>query len=201
MHQTPHVVMNVGHPEGVIPSGDSAALIQAEHMGQLPRCLIQGITHICRGSNDSIYSESSSMHVVKGKASVCLERLCKMHNDALYWLPGACFSVQALRPFSHDHDDAGRAVLTYLIMGGIGTLYDELLPIFCSEDLEHGGLGMSSGQIGQILMVCGCALMVFQMFGYSRLSKALGPLRLLRVACWGHVLMMLLPAFGTTVRL
>ncbi len=53
---------------------------------------------------------------------------------------------------------AGRAVLTYLIMGGIGTLYDELLPIFCSEDLEHGGLGMTSGQIGQILMVCGCIL-------------------------------------------
>ncbi|DBA97084.1 TPA: hypothetical protein ACH3X1_014854 [Trebouxia sp. C0004] len=93
----------------------------------------------------------------------------------------------------------GRAVLTYLIMGGIGTLYDELLPIFCSEDLEHGGLGMTSGQIGQILMVCGCALMLFQMFGYSRLSKALGPLRLLRLACWGHVIMMLLPAFGTTV--
>ncbi len=85
-------------------------------------------------------------------------------------------------------------------MGGIGTLYDELLPIFCSEDLEHGGLGMTSGQIGQILMVCGCALMLFQMFGYSRLSKALGPLRLLRLACWGHVIMMLLPAFGTTVR-
>ena len=94
---------------------------------------------------------------------------------------------------------AGRAVLTYLIMGGIGTLYDELLPIFCSEDLEHGGLGMSSGQIGQILMVCGCALMLFQMFGYSKLSKALGPLRLLRIACWGHVLMMLLPPVGTTV--
>ena len=90
-------------------------------------------------------------------------------------------------------------MLTYLIMGGIGTLYDELLPIFCSEDLEHGGLGMSSGQIGQILMVCGCALMLFQMFGYSRLSAALGPLRLLRLACWGHVIMMLLPAFGTTV--
>ena len=90
-------------------------------------------------------------------------------------------------------------MLTYLIMGGIGTLYDELLPIFCSEDLEHGGLGMTSGQSGQILMVCGCALMLFQMFGYSRLSKALGPLRLLRLACWGHVLMMLLPAFGTTV--
>lgn len=90
-------------------------------------------------------------------------------------------------------------MLTYLIMGGIGTLYDELLPIFCSEDLKHGGLGMTSGQIGQILMVCGCALMLFQMFGYSRLSKALGPLRLLRLACWGHVLMMLLPAFGTTV--
>ena len=86
-------------------------------------------------------------------------------------------------------------------MGGIGTLYDELLPIFCSEDLEHGGLGMTSGQIGQILMVCGCALMLFQMFGYSRLSKALGPLRLLSLACWGHVIMMLLPAFGTTVSL
>lgn len=94
---------------------------------------------------------------------------------------------------------AGHAVLTYLIMGGIGTLYDELLPIFCSEDLQHGGLGMSSGQIGQILMVCGCALMLFQMFGYSRLSKALGPLRLLRTACWGHVVMMLLPPFGATV--
>lgn len=90
-------------------------------------------------------------------------------------------------------------MLAYLIMGGIGTLYDELLPIFCSEDLEHGGLGMSSGQIGQILMVCGCALMLFQMFGYSKLSKALGPLRLLSMACWGHVLMMLLPPFGSTV--
>lgn len=85
-------------------------------------------------------------------------------------------------------------------MGGIGTLYDELLPIYCSEDLADGGLGMSSGQIGQILMVCGCALMIFQMFGYSRLSKALGPLRLLYLSCWGHVLMMLLPAFGVLVR-
>ena len=89
-------------------------------------------------------------------------------------------------------------MLTYLVMGGLGTLYDELLPIFCSEDAQHGGLGMSSGQIGQILMVCGCALMLFQMFGYSRLTKALGPLRLLRLACWGHVMMMLLPPFGTT---
>lgn len=84
-------------------------------------------------------------------------------------------------------------------MGGIGTLYDELLPIYCSEDLADGGLGMTSGQIGQILMVCGCALMIFQMFGYSRLSKALGPLRLLYLSCWGHVLMMLLPAFGVLV--
>lgn len=94
----------------------------------------------------------------------------------------------------------GRAVLAYLMMGGIGTLYDELLPIYCSEDLADGGLGMTSGQIGQILMVCGCALMIFQMFGYSRLSKALGPLRLLYLSCWGHVLMMLLPAFGVLVR-
>ena len=38
--------------------------------------------------------------------------------------------------------------------------------------------------------------LLLQMLGYSRLSKLQNLLGLLGIACWGHVIMMLLPAFG-----
>uniref|UniRef100_A0ACD5YHK7 Uncharacterized protein n=1 Tax=Avena sativa TaxID=4498 RepID=A0ACD5YHK7_AVESA len=62
------------------------------------------------------------------------------------------------------------------------TAYSEILSIWAVSDRKYGGLSFSSGDIGQVLSMAGASLLVYQLFLYNRVNKALGPLISSRIA-------------------
>lgn len=69
-----------------------------------------------------------------------------------------CHTITSFRFIERSHTTisagcTGKAIAAYVLLGGVVTLYEELLPIFCKENVQHKGLGMNTQDIGSMLTV------------------------------------------------
>lgn len=64
--------------------------------------------------------------------------------------------------------------LILLINACMGTAMNELLPLWCWADREHGGLDYSTMQIGFAFSIASCILLIFQSMFYSSLESSFG---------------------------
>lgn len=77
------------------------------------------------------------------------------------------------------------AVILYALLGLVGLVSNELLPIYLLNDAAHGGFSWDSTDLGISAMTAGPLLILFQAFAFARLCKWIG---LMRVQRWNLAL-------------
>ena len=90
----------------------------------------------------------------------------------------------ALRRLRRDGWDAHTitAASSYAVLAFIAIGYDEILPVYAKTREDLGGLRLSASQIGIVLVVGGVALILFQVFAFPIVLRALGVTKALRSA-------------------
>ncbi|ONK78528.1 uncharacterized protein A4U43_C02F19780 [Asparagus officinalis] len=128
-----------------------------------------------------------------------------------YFLPCFCISLFAVGAFiscfwlaetlhnhsDHDEETDGTpaskknlfknwplmsSIIVYCVFSLHDMAYTEIFSIWAVSDKLYGGLSFSSQDVGEVLAVTGCSLLVFQLFLYIWISKLLGPIISARVA-------------------
>ncbi|PKU87933.1 putative peptide/nitrate transporter [Dendrobium catenatum] len=74
------------------------------------------------------------------------------------------------------------AIIVYCIFSFNDTAYSEIFSLWAESSVKHGGLSFSSQDVGAVLAITGFGLLVFQLFVYPYLDKALGPVTSSRTA-------------------
>jgi diphthamide biosynthesis protein 2 len=66
------------------------------------------------------------------------------------------------------------AIASYAALAAIAIGYDEIFPVYAKTSTSLGGLELSAGEIGAVLVFGGVTLVTFQLFLFPRVLKALG---------------------------
>ncbi|KAI0498227.1 hypothetical protein KFK09_021468 [Dendrobium nobile] len=74
------------------------------------------------------------------------------------------------------------AIIVYCIFSFNDTAYSEIFSLWAESSVKYGGLSFSSQDVGAVLAITGFGLLVFQLFVYPYLDKALGPVTSSRTA-------------------
>jgi MFS family permease len=77
------------------------------------------------------------------------------------------------------------AVMLYALLGLVGLVSNELHPLYVLNGREHGGFGLDSSALGVMASTAGPFLIAFQAFGFEKVVKKAG---LVRVQRWNLVL-------------
>ncbi|TVU42223.1 hypothetical protein EJB05_08616 [Eragrostis curvula] len=74
------------------------------------------------------------------------------------------------------------SLITYCVFSFHDLAYTEVFSLWAESGKKYGGLGLSSGNVGQVLAVTGVSLLIFQLCIYPRINKVQGPIKSTRIA-------------------
>ncbi|KAJ8635318.1 hypothetical protein MRB53_009585 [Persea americana] len=74
------------------------------------------------------------------------------------------------------------AIIVYCAFSLHDMAYSEIFSLWAVSDRKYGGLSFSTQDVGVVLAVSGCGLLVFQLFLYPVVERILGPIMLSRLA-------------------
>ncbi|KAL6072099.1 RNA polymerase III subunit Rpc25 family protein [Balamuthia mandrillaris] len=100
-----------------------------------------------------------------------------------------CLLASAIRKYSV----VISAIGVYMLICMVYITFDEVLPLWALADRDSGGLSFDSSQNGTVLLFGGIALIIFQLFLYTRLTGRFGVLPVMRVGLIGGSL--IIPLF------
>ena len=79
---------------------------------------------------------------------------------------------------------SGLACLAYLWSSLNYVIFDEMLPLYCKADYDHGGLQWDTNDIGTALSVGGLVLCFYQPLVYPKLTNRFGVVGTYRIGIW-----------------
>ncbi|XP_057503415.1 protein ZINC INDUCED FACILITATOR-LIKE 1-like isoform X2 [Actinidia eriantha] len=74
------------------------------------------------------------------------------------------------------------SIITYSVFSLHDMAYTEIFSLWAESPRRTGGLGFTTDNVGTILAISGCGLLVFQIFVYPFVEKLLGPIMVSRLA-------------------
>ncbi|KAF4357705.1 hypothetical protein G4B88_023163 [Cannabis sativa] len=73
------------------------------------------------------------------------------------------------------------SIMVYCVFQLQDMAYSEIFPLWAVSPKKYGGLSYSSEQVGEVLVISGFAMLVFQLFLYPSIERSFGPVHLARI--------------------
>ncbi|XP_066339212.1 protein ZINC INDUCED FACILITATOR-LIKE 1-like isoform X3 [Miscanthus floridulus] len=74
------------------------------------------------------------------------------------------------------------SIIHYCIISFDDSAYSEIFPLWAESDKKFGGLSFSTNDVGQVLVVTGASILLYQTFIYPQIIKVHGPINASRIA-------------------
>ncbi|XP_050208823.1 protein ZINC INDUCED FACILITATOR-LIKE 1-like [Mercurialis annua] len=74
------------------------------------------------------------------------------------------------------------SIIVYCVFSLHDMAYTEIFSLWAVSPKKFGGLSYSTGDVGEVLSVTGCSLLVFQLSLYPYIERILGPVSIFRIA-------------------
>ncbi|XP_062202867.1 protein ZINC INDUCED FACILITATOR-LIKE 1-like isoform X2 [Phragmites australis] len=74
------------------------------------------------------------------------------------------------------------SIILFCIVSFDETAYTEIFSLWAESDRMYGGLSFSSEDVGQVFVVTGVSILLYQTFIYPQIVKVLGPIKTSRIA-------------------
>lgn len=74
------------------------------------------------------------------------------------------------------------SIIVYCVISLHNMAYTEIFSLWAVSDRKYGGLSFTTRDVGEVLAISGCSLLIFQLSVYRRIEKFLGPVPSARIA-------------------